>query len=114
MIDTSKIIIITEKALKQIKKIKSENRIPDSVPLRVSVKGGGCSGLMYDMSFDEMKKEGDSVLNYDGLDVLIDGKSLFYLTGTVLDFSDGLNGKGFTFTNPNATRTCGCGESFSV
>ncbi len=114
MIDTSNIIIITEKALKQIRKIKSENEIPDNVPLRVSVKGGGCSGLMYDMSFDEAKKEGDSVLEYEGIDVLIDGKSLFYLNGTVLDFSDGLNGKGFIFTNPNASRTCGCGESFSV
>ncbi len=114
MIDTNQIITITDKALRQIRRIKSDNGIPDNVPLRVSVKGGGCSGLMYDMSFDEGKKEGDSVLEYDDLKVLIDGKSLFYLTGTVLDFSDGLNGKGFVFTNPNATRTCGCGESFSI
>ncbi len=114
MIDTKKIITITDKALRQIRKIKSENEIPDNVPLRVSVKGGGCSGLMYDMSFDQVKKEGDSVIEYEGLNVLIDGKSLFYLNGTILDFSDGLNGKGFVFTNPNASRTCGCGESFNV
>ena len=82
--------------------------------IRVSVKGGGCSGLMYDLSFDPEIQESDEVFEDKGVKILVDKKSLLYLLGTTLDFSDGLNGKGFQFVNPNASRTCGCGESFSV
>ncbi len=107
-------IIITEKAVKEIKKIKSENNIPDSFGLRVGVKGGGCSGLTYSLGFDENSSEADTVIEQDGIKLFVDGKSLFYLMGTQLDYTDGLNGKGFIFNNPNAKRTCGCGESFGV
>lgn len=107
-------IDITEKALKQILRIKEENNIPENHGLRVGVKGGGCSGLTYQMGFDGEIKDGDTVIEKDGLKLIVDGKSLFYLLGTVLDFSDGLNGRGFVFNNPNAVKTCGCGESFGV
>jgi iron-sulfur cluster assembly protein len=107
-------IDITEKALKQVKRIKEENNIPSDYALRIGVKGGGCSGLTYQLGFDGEYKDGDTVIEKDGVKLYVDGKSLFYLTGTILDFSDGLNGKGFIFNNPNATKTCGCGESFGV
>lgn len=107
-------IKITEKAAKQIKRIKEENEIAPEFGLRVGVKGGGCSGLTYQLGFDGEQKEGDTVIEEYGLKLFVDGKSLFYLMGTTLDFSDGLNGKGFVFNNPNATKTCGCGESFGV
>lgn len=82
--------------------------------IRVSVKGGGCSGLMYDLQFDGTKTESDAVCEDNGVRVLIDKKSLLYLVGTELSYTSGLNGKGFHFVNPNASRTCGCGESFSI
>ncbi len=107
-------IDITEKAVKQVKRIKEENNIPHESGLRIGVKGGGCSGLTYQMGFDGEIKETDTVFEKDGVKLIIDGKSLFYLTGTTLDFSDGLNGKGFVFNNPNAVKSCGCGESFGV
>ncbi|HKB85412.1 MAG TPA: iron-sulfur cluster insertion protein ErpA [Ignavibacteriaceae bacterium] len=107
-------IIITEKAAKEVRQIQSENNIPENFGLRVGVKGGGCSGLTYTLGFDGEAKEGDTVIEDNGIKLFVDGKSLFYLMGTQLDFSDGLNGKGFIFNNPNATKTCGCGESFGV
>ena len=107
-------ISLTEKAARQVMKVKSENNIPESHGLRLGVKGGGCSGLTYVLGFDEKAKENDKVMNIHGVTVFIDPKSLFYLSGTVLDFSDGLNGKGFVFNNPQATKTCGCGSSFGV
>jgi iron-sulfur cluster assembly protein len=107
-------ISLTEKAQKEIKRIMSENKVPESYGLRVGVKGGGCSGFTYTLGFDGEIKEGDSIIEFEGLKLFVDGKSLFYLSGTELDFSDGLNGKGFVFNNPNATKTCGCGESFSA
>lgn len=107
-------IDITEKAIKQVQRIKEENAIPEDYALRIGVKGGGCSGLTYQLGFDGELKEGDTIIEKDGLKLYIDGKSLFYLSGTILDFSDGLNGRGFVFNNPNATKTCGCGESFGV
>ncbi len=107
-------IDITDKAIKQVERIKEENNIPSDYGLRIGVKGGGCSGLTYQLGFDAEQKENDTVIIKDGLKLFVDGKSLFYLSGTVLDFSDGLNGKGFVFNNPNATKTCGCGESFGV
>ena len=82
--------------------------------LRVSVKGGGCSGLTYDLDFDDKIVEFDDVSEDQGLKLVIDRRSLLYLLGTELDFTEGLNGKGFLFINPNASRTCGCGESFGV
>lgn len=107
-------IRITDKASNEIKKIMDENKIPAGYGLRVGVKGGGCSGLTYSLGFDADTRDGDTIIDSDGVKLFIDGKSLFYLTGTELDFSDGLNGKGFVFNNPNATKTCGCGESFGV
>lgn len=82
--------------------------------VRVSVKGGGCSGLAYDLSFDNTQDPSDTLAEDKGVKILIDRKSLLYLIGTELEYSDGLNGKGFQFVNPNASRTCGCGESFSI
>ena len=82
--------------------------------VRVSVKGGGCSGLSYDLSFDNRQDTTDTLAEDKGVKILIDKKSLLYLIGTELEYSDGLNGKGFQFVNPNASRTCGCGESFSI
>lgn len=107
-------IRITEKAVMEVNKIKGENNVPESYGLRVGVKGGGCSGLTYTLGFDAESREGDTVIEYKGAKLFVDGKSLFYLTGTELDFTDGLNGRGFVFNNPNATKTCGCGESFGV
>ena len=107
-------ISLTETARQQIKKIMSENNVPETYGLRVGVKGGGCSGLTYTLGFDAESKEGDTILELNNIKLFVDGKSLFYLTGTELDFSSGLNGKGFLFKNPNATKTCGCGESFGV
>ena len=82
--------------------------------IRVGVKGGGCSGLMYHLEFDNKINEDDKEFEHNGVKVVVDRKSVLYLVGTVLDYSGGLNGKGFIFTNPNAQRTCGCGESFSL
>lgn len=107
-------IVITEKAAKQVRKIMDENKIEGASGLRVGVKGGGCSGLTYQLGFDGEHKDGDTVIEQHGVKLFVDGKSLFYLAGTILDFSDGLNGKGFVFNNPNASKTCGCGESFGV
>jgi iron-sulfur cluster assembly protein len=107
-------VTITSRAAQEIRKIKSDNNIPDAHALRLGVKGGGCSGMSYVLAFDEDPKERDTVYQMEGLTVYVDPKSQFYLSGTVLDFSGGLNGKGFVFNNPNATRTCGCGNSFGV
>lgn len=105
---------VSEKAQARIIQLKETEGHSDAHNLRVSVKGGGCSGLMYDLSFDDEISEQDDVFEDNGVKVIVDKKSLFYLLDTTLDFSDGLNGKGFQFINPNATRTCGCGESFAV
>lgn len=93
--------------------IKEENKPTDTF-IRVGVDGGGCSGLMYNLVFDNILKEGDQLFEDNGVKVVVDRKSFLYLVGTELDYSGGLNGKGFIFKNPNATRSCGCGESFSV
>ena len=82
--------------------------------VRVGVESGGCSGLSYKLDFDNNKKDEDELIENNGIALLINKKSFLYLVGTVLEFSDGLNGKGFVFNNPNASRTCGCGESFSL
>lgn len=107
-------ISVTDKAKSRITELlKEEGRTSDH-NVRVSVKGGGCSGLMYDLDFDDKVNPADQVFEDKGVKILVDKKSLLYLLGTTLDFSDGLNGKGFQFINPNASRTCGCGESFAV
>jgi iron-sulfur cluster assembly protein len=82
--------------------------------VRVGVKSGGCSGLSYDLTFDNKQEEKDKVFEENGIKIIVDKKSFLYLVGTVLEYSGGLNGKGFVFNNPNANRTCGCGESFSL
>lgn len=107
-------IQITEKAKHKILDLQKEEGKDKNTNIRVSVQGGGCSGLMYDLSFDADIDDKDKVFEDKGIRILVDKKSLLYLIGTTLDFSDGLNGKGFQFVNPNASRTCGCGESFSV
>ena len=94
--------------------MREEGFDPSSDYVRVGVKSGGCSGLQYDLNFDNIISEKDEYFEDNGLKIIVDKKSLFYLLGTELDFSDGLNGKGFQFKNPNANRTCGCGESFSL
>jgi len=107
-------ISLTQKAADQVRRLRAENNIPESHGLRLGVKGGGCSGLSYVLAFDEKPRENDKIMEIHGVTVFMDPKSLFYLSGTVLDFSDGLNGKGFVFNNPQASKTCGCGSSFGV
>ena len=104
-------VTITPKASKQVKYLISE--LPSDIGLRLAVKGGGCSGLSYDLQFTS-EASGDTIFDYEGYKVFMDAKSMIYLKGMSLDFEDGLNGKGFQFINPNATSTCGCGESFSM
>ena len=82
--------------------------------VRVGVESGGCSGLSYKLDFDNFKNDDDELIEHNGIKLLINKKSFLYLAGTTLEFSEGLNGKGFVFKNPNASRTCGCGESFSL
>lgn len=107
-------ITVTERAKnKAIELIKADNKPLDSF-IRVGVEGGGCSGLTYMLEFDNQVKDGDKIFEDKGIKIVCDRKSFLYLVGTELDFSDGLNGKGFQFHNPNASRTCGCGESFAV
>lgn len=107
------LIQITDKALEQIKSISHAENPDGTKGLRLAVTGGGCSGLSYKIEF-AAEKEKDNILDFSGVKVLIDPKSVIYLKGIVLDFKDGLNGKGFVFDNPNAKNTCGCGESFSL
>jgi iron-sulfur cluster assembly protein len=106
-------ITVTESAKEQALKLMKEENLTNPF-IRVGVKGGGCSGLSYDLSFDDKLNEGDQEFEDKGVKIVCDRKSFLYLLGTELDYSGGLNGKGFTFNNPNASRTCGCGESFSI
>lgn len=107
-------ISVTDKAKEKLSELLKQEGRTEQHNVRVSVKGGGCSGLMYDLDFDDKINSADQVFEDKGVKILVDKKSLLYLLGTTLDFSDGLNGKGFQFINPNASRTCGCGESFAV
>jgi iron-sulfur cluster assembly protein len=107
------IINITESAIQKAKQLMLESNLDDTYFVRVSVKGGGCSGLKYDLDFDNQINEDDSITESE-IKVVCDKKSVLYLMGTTLDYSGGLNGKGFVFNNPQASRTCGCGESFSL
>jgi iron-sulfur cluster assembly protein len=106
-------ITVTETASKKIQNLVEESGFTTPY-LRVAVKGGGCSGLSYDLSFDTDMKPSDMLFEDKDVKILVDNKSLLYLFGTELNYSGGLNGKGFEFKNPNASRTCGCGESFSM
>jgi iron-sulfur cluster assembly protein len=107
-------ILISDKAKEKAEQLKKEAELGDDYFLRVSVVGGGCSGLSYKMDFDNETKPMDQVFEDKGMKLVTDLKSFLYLCNTELNFSDGLNGKGFYFDNPNASRSCGCGESFAV
>jgi iron-sulfur cluster assembly protein len=107
-------ITVSETAKAKLQSLMQEGNIQTDSFLRVGVEGGGCSGLSYKMDFDSTMKDGDQLFEDKGVKILVDKKSFLYLIGTELDYSGGLNGKGFSFNNPNATRTCGCGESFAV
>ncbi|MCH7781785.1 iron-sulfur cluster assembly accessory protein [candidate division KSB1 bacterium] len=107
-------IRVTENAEYEIKRLIEREEASSESGLKVGVKGGGCSGLMYTIDFAKGPEKGERVFEDKGIKIFVDLKSFLYLQGTVLDFSGGLNGKGFEFTNPNASKTCGCGMSFGV
>ena len=107
-------VSVTETAKKKIFSLLEEEGLGVSAYVKVGVSSGGCSGLSYKLDFTSDRNESDKLIVDNNVRILVDKKSLLYLAGTILDFSGGLNGKGFTFNNPNATRTCGCGESFAI
>lgn len=110
-------ITMTERAAKRVREIKAQENRPESAVLRIGVAGGGCSGLSYKIDFDENgPAEGskDQLFESQGIPIVVDMRSFLYLAGTELDYTDGLKGQGFHFVNPNASRTCSCGESFAV
>jgi iron-sulfur cluster assembly protein len=108
------VLTITENAVNKIKSIYSEANMNDDVELRLGIKGGGCSGFSYVMDFENNPSENDQHFVLNDVKIVIDSKSLVYLAGTEVDYTDGFNGSGFVFKNPNATRSCGCGSSFAV
>jgi len=108
-------ITVTERALQAIRDcIAAENKAVSNAFLRVAVKGGGCSGLMYNLTIDDAMSESDTIIQNGDVRIAVDRKSKLFLHGLTLDYTTGLNGKGFVFSNPNAKATCGCGESFTV
>lgn len=108
-------IKVSEKASKKVIELMTEDGFDANKDfVRVGVKSGGCSGLSYDLKFDKVQLEGDKIFEDNGVRIVVDKKSFLYLIGTTLEYSGGLNGAGFVFNNPNANRTCGCGESFSL
>jgi iron-sulfur cluster assembly protein len=111
--DVDNAVNLTERAARQIRKIRQDESTPNDQLLRIGVKGGGCSGMSYVLGFDH-KTEFDVELERQGIPVIVDRRHLMYLGGTVIDFKDGLDARGFTFENPQATSTCGCGTSFST
>ena len=108
-------IKVSEQAKKKVIQLMDEegNSLSDTF-VRVGVTSGGCSGLSYNLNFDKQQKEDDKLFEDNDVRILVDKKSFLYLVGTTLEYSGGLNGKGFVFNNPNANRTCGCGESFAI
>ena len=111
----ARLIVVTDQACQAIREcITAEQKSVDDAYLRVSVKGGGCSGLMYQLAIEDTQAEGDTVIQVEDVRIVVDAKSKLFLHGLTLDYTTGLNGKGFVFSNPNATGTCGCGESFTV
>lgn len=107
-------IQLTERATREIRRIIAEQKMAEDTALRVGVKGGGCSGFSYTLGFDDQISEVDQVSEVEGVRVVCDPKSFLYLNGTQIDFEDNLMGRGFKFGNPNAAKSCGCGESFAV
>lgn len=108
-------IKVSESAAKRVALLMEDDGFdPTKDFVRVGVKSGGCSGLEYELKFDKQSSETDQVFEDNGIKIAVDKKSFLYLVGTTLEYSGGLNGKGFVFNNPNASRTCGCGESFSL
>ena len=106
-------LCLSTKALKEIKHLLILKELDENYGVRVGVRGGGCSGFSYTLEFSRIGKD-DVIMEQDGISIFTDPKSVLYLNGTTLQYTDGLQGKGFHFSNPNATQTCGCGESFSV
>ena len=107
-------IFVAESAKTKISELKTDSNLSTEHFLRVSVTSGGCSGLTYNLDFDDSSQPDDQIFEDNGVKIVTDLKSFLYLCNTILEFSGGLNGKGFFFNNPNAARTCGCGESFAV
>jgi iron-sulfur cluster assembly protein len=108
-------IKVSEQAKQKVMQLMAEDGFnPTTDFIRVGVKSGGCSGLSYDLKFDKLKENDDKVFEDNGIKIIVEKKSFLYLIGTTLEYSGGLNGSGFVFNNPNANRTCGCGESFSL
>ena len=107
-------ITVSEEAKNEVTRLKGQCEVDQNAFIRVGVKGGGCSGLTYNLEFDKDLKEEDKLFEDKGVKIVVDKKSFLYLVGTELQYTGGLNGKGFVFNNPNANRTCGCGESFSI
>ena len=112
---TSTMIKVSETAKSKVLQLMQEDGFDPNIDyVRVGVKSGGCSGLSYDLKFDKSQIDGDKLFEDNGVKIVVDTKSFLYLIGTTLEYSGGLNGAGFVFNNPNANRTCGCGESFSL
>jgi iron-sulfur cluster assembly protein len=108
-------VTITEKAAKEIQRVLTEQKMPESTVLRIGVAGGGCSGFQYNLGFDETSDAAkDHVTSQHGISLAVDKKSYLFLDGTTVDFYDGIEKRGFTFINPNAVKSCGCGSSFSA
>jgi len=107
------LVVLTERAAKQVRKIKNDEDLDETLKLRIAVEGGGCSGLSYKLGFDYQTEE-DEILESQGIQILLNNQHKMYLEGIKIDYPDGLDARGFTFTNPNATETCGCGTSFAT
>ena len=107
-------IQVSPSAAEHIRYLRQRDKVSGETPLRISVKEGGCSGFSYKLDFDKDQRSVDKVFDSNGVTLVVEGRSLLYLMGTILDFDGGLNGKGFVFSNPNAKDTCGCGFSFGV
>ena len=105
---------MSSSAAEHIRYLRERDKVSNQMPLRISVKEGGCSGFSYKLDFDENQLSTDKIFDSNGVTLVVEGRSLLYLMGTMLDFDGGLNGKGFVFSNPNAKDTCGCGFSFGV
>jgi len=115
MTETSTNIVMTESAIAEVKRLITQTDFDSNTAgVRVGVKGGGCSGFTYTLNFDAAPAKDDEIFNFDGVRLFCDPKSILYLNGITLEYTSGLQGKGFQFINPNATGTCGCGDSFSV
>ena len=111
--NNQKPVMLTDRAARQVREIKKKESLDENLFLRVAVEGGGCSGLSYKLGFD-IKTDEDKVVESQGMEIIINPKHLMYLEGILIDYPDGLDARGFTFDNPNASESCGCGSSFAV